>query len=298
LRDPALGAFPTALRETDFVLSIGKVLDFSAGFARPPALSENVPVIVIDPETNALDRASFLCGDRLISSIQADALDAAKALAKAAKPVDRSAWSARVTSALNHRKEISDAGNRIHAQSIGQAMQRIVESEDDVILCIDGGECGQWMQSSTNARTRLINGLSGAIGGIFCYAIAAKIARPDATVIAAMGDGTVGFHLAEFETAAREQANILAIVCNDALWNAEHQIQIRDYGIERTYGCEILANARYDQVASSLGCYGARVTSADAIDAAISDARNSGKPACLDIETASLPAPVYLPFED
>jgi acetolactate synthase-1/2/3 large subunit len=153
------------------------------------------------------------------------------------------------------------------------------------------------MQSATNAKTRLINGLSGAIGGILCYAIAAKLARPKAAVIAGMGDGTVGFHLAEFETAAREQANIVAIVCNDALWNAEHQIQIRDYGEDRTYGCGILPTARYDEAAAALGCHGARVDDATALDAAIAEARGSGKPACLDVTIASLPAPVYTPFE-
>ncbi len=297
LRDPALGAFPLVLKEADFILSIGKVLDFSAGFARPPALSENVPVIAIDPEAAALERAAFLCGDRLISSVQADSASAMAALTAAAQPVDRSEWSARVESALNHRDSNSDAGGRVHARSVGEAMQHIVETQDDVILCIDGGECGQWMQSSTNAKTRLINGLSGAIGGIFCYAIAAKIARPEATVIAAMGDGTVGFHLAEFETAAREKANIVAIVCNDALWNAEHQIQIRDYGIDRTYGCGILPDARYDQTAMALGCHGAHVVNSDDIGSALAEALAAGKPSCIDISTASLAAPVYTPFE-
>lgn len=296
MRDPALGAVPTILREADLIVSIGKVLDFATGFARAPAMADDVPVIVVDPDASALERAASLCGDRLVHTAQADAKAAITALTEAARPVARDAWSTRVETALNHRTETSDAGDRVHARSVGQAMQRLVESETDVILCIDGGECGQWMQSATKAKTRLVNGLSGAIGGILCYAIAAKIARPDATVIAGMGDGTAGFHLAEFETAAREGAGIIALVCNDSLWNAEHQIQIRDYGPDRTYGCAILADARYDQAAAALGCYGAQVTTSGNLDEALASARASGKPACIDISIASLPAPVYTPL--
>jgi len=151
------------------------------------------------------------------------------------------------------------------------------------------------MQSGTKAKTRLINGLSGAIGGILCYAIAAKIARPDATVIAGMGDGTVGFHLGELETAARENANIVALVCNDALWNAEHQIQIRDYGEDRTYGCGILPDARYDLVAEALGCHGSHVTDEAEIDAALS--AGSIDKAVLLVVTVALVEITFAKFE-
>ena len=39
-----------------------------------------------------------------------------------------------------------------------------------------------------------------------------------------MGDGTFGFHMAEFETAVRRNLPFVAIVGNDACWNAESQI--------------------------------------------------------------------------
>ena len=75
-----------------------------------------------------------------------------------------------------------------------------------------------------SARRRVINGVSGAIGGGLNYAIAAAKACPGAPILALMGDGTLGFHLAEFETAAREQLPFVAVVGNDQRWNAEHQI--------------------------------------------------------------------------
>ena len=45
-----------------------------------------------------------------------------------------------------------------------------------------------------------------------------------------MGDGTFGFHCAEIDTAVRYRLPFVAVVGNDARWNAEYQIQLRDYG--------------------------------------------------------------------
>ena len=45
-------------------------------------------------------------------------------------------------------------------------------------------------------------------------------------------------------------------VIADAAWNAEHQIQLRDYGAARTHGCALAPATRYDLVASALGGHG------------------------------------------
>ena len=74
-------------------------------------------------------------------------------------------------------------------------------------------------------------------------AVAARLAAPDRAVVAALGDGTFGFHAFELDTAARYGLPIVAVVGNDARWNAEHQLQIQHYGAERTVGCELCAVA-------------------------------------------------------
>ncbi|MEQ1727462.1 MAG: hypothetical protein ABL982_03700, partial [Vicinamibacterales bacterium] len=56
----------------------------------------------------------------------------------------------------------------------------------------------------------------------------------------------------EFETAVRHGTPFVAILGNDACWNAESQIQKRDYGADRMHGCALLP-ARYDMVVSALG---------------------------------------------
>jgi acetolactate synthase-1/2/3 large subunit len=169
-------------------------------------------------------------------------------------------------------------------------VQKHLDAAKPAILISDGGEFGQWAQACLSGPRRLINGPSGAIGGSLCYGIAAKKAEPDATVIAMMGDGTAGFHFSEFETAAREGAPFVAVIGNDACWNAEHQIQRNAYGPERAVGCELLPT-RYDAVATALGGYGELVQESAALRPALERALASRKPACVNVAIERLPAP-------
>ena len=142
-----------------------------------------------------------------------------------------------------------------------RALQPIFAQHPDAILVCDGGEIGQWPQAMLAPARRIINGPAGSIGSSIPFAIAARAADPQAPVIAVMGDGTFGFHMAEFDTAVRCNLPFVAVVGNDATWNAEHQIQLREYGPNRTHGCELLPS-RYDLVAQALGGHGELVTSA------------------------------------
>jgi acetolactate synthase-1/2/3 large subunit len=102
-----------------------------------------------------------------------------------------------------------------------------VERDNDTVLVCDGGDIGQWAQSILPVRQRMVNGVSGAIGSSLSLALAARYAKPGARVFAVLGDGTIGFHLSEFETAVRCNLPFVAVVGNDACWNAESQIQRR-----------------------------------------------------------------------
>jgi len=106
-----------------------------------------------------------------------------------------------------------------------------------------------------------------------------------------MGDGTVGFHLSEFETAVREDLPFVGIIGNDRRWNAEHQIQVRDFGADRTHGGGV-SDARYDAAMIALGGFGARITDLADLPGAVNAAVASGKPACIDVVIDGLPAPL------
>lgn len=292
LRDPALGAFVEVLNKADLVLGIGKVPDFTNGFMRPPAVAENLRLMFIDSETAALDRAKSLGGERVEVMAQADAAASVDALLKICEPMDRADWLGIVDDAVTYRTDPATAPG-IHPRAVCKGVQDALDAADEAILICDGGEFGQWAQALVHAPMRVTNGLSGAIGGGTCYAIGAKVARPDATVIVLMGDGTAGFYLAEFDTAVREKVAFTAVIGNDSCWNAEHHIQLRDYGENRTVGCTLNPDARYDLAAAGLGCHGANVTEESGFPAALQTALASGKTACLDVRIASLAAPVF-----
>ena len=296
LRDPALGAFPGVLAESDLVVLLGKAVDFSVGFARPPALDTAAELMVIDPDDRAIERAYRLAGGRIVLSACADPDLAADALAAAAAPAasDR-AWYDEVAAAVADRTVCAEAGVRFHPRFVCEAVQRVLDAAAEPILVCDGGEFGQWAQALCTAPTRIINGLSGAIGGGLCHALAAKLGRPEATVVAMMGDGTAGFHFAELDTAVREGAAFVNVIGNDFRWNAEHQIQLRDYGPERLIGCDLAPSARYDLAAAGFGCHGERVTDAAGLDTALARALASDRPACVNVEIDSVAAPVFSP---
>ena len=293
LRDPALGIFSGVLATADLVVLLGKAIDFSVGFARPPALDAAAVLIVIDPDDSTIDRAYRLAGDRIVLSICADSDFAADAIVAAATESSAQNWYEEVAGAIAERTVASEPEVGLHPRALCEAVQWVLDAAAEPILVCDGGEFGQWAQALCTAPTRVINGLSGAIGGGLCHALAAKIARPEATVIAMMGDGTAGFHFAELDTAVREGAAFVNVIGNDFCWNAEHQIQLRDYGPDRLIGCELAPSARYDLAAAGFGCHGEHVTDAAGLDAALARALASGRPACVNVEIDGVAAPVF-----
>ena len=204
----------------------------------------------------------------------------------------RAVWRAEANEFLAKRTRNGPPTARITPWEVTQAVQAQIDTATDPVLICDGGEFGQWAQAGLTAPRRVINGLSGAIGGGLSYAIAARASCPGATVFALMGDGTVGFHLAEFETAARYGLPFVAVVGNDRRWNAEHQIQLRDYGPDRLVGCD-LSDARYDLAVAALGGHGELVTAQGQLDGALTRAVASGLPALVNVQIDGRSAPEF-----
>jgi acetolactate synthase-1/2/3 large subunit len=297
LRDPSLGAFAEALARSDLVVVAGKRLDFTVGFGRPPAISASARVVVLDPDPSMIARATHMLGDRLALACQCEpaALLGRAARTRAMPP--RGDWLAEVAAAVASRSlptTAAPATGAIGPRALCDEVQRFLATARDAIVVCDGGEFGQWAQAFCRAPLRIVNGTSGAIGGGICYALAAKLARPDATVVALMGDGTSGFHFMEFDTAVRERAPFVAVIGNDLRWNAEHMIQVRTYGPDRLIGCGLAPTARYDEAAKALGGFGSAVSSVDALGDALRAAAASGLPACLNVALDGQPAPTFV----
>src|SRR5262249_19189092 len=133
---------------------------------------------------------------------------------------------------------------------------------------------------------------AGSIGAALPFAAAAKLALPKSRVVAMLGDGTFGFHCAEIDTAVRHELAYMAVVGNDACWNAEYQIQRRSYGPDGAHGCE-LKPPRYDQAAAGFGAHAEHVERPAELAGALARAAGAGRVACVNAMIERLPAPTY-----
>lgn len=291
IRDPSLGDLAGLLGSIDLMVLLGKALDYTLDFGAAAARAD---WIVIDPEAALLDRAARLL-PRLTLRARADPLAAIEDLLTAdcgsvsASP----AWSVRVADAVARRPTMATPAPHAtpNSASLCTAIGRAVAALEMPVLVCDGGEIGQWAQALISAPDRIINGVAGSIGSAVPFAIGAKLACPDRPVLAVSGDGAIGYHIAEFETAIREHVGFVAIVGNDGRWNAEHQLQLRNYGAARAFNCDLSPEARYDLVVTALGGHGELVTTEEGILPALHRALASGLPACVNVITEGIPAP-------
>ena len=294
LRAPRLGAFAEVLGDADLIVAIGKPLNFMVGFGDDAVLRSECRIIQIDPDDGVLGRDRERLGGRLSLQVQADAAGALEQLQASLVKHSTNGWVEEVNAAVQHRpaswkdKEAGDGA--IGPVDLANSIAPLLAKSPDASFIVDGGEIGQWCQAILDSNWAMINGPSGAIGGSIPYAIGAKAVRPGQSAITILGDGTAGFYLAEFETAVRENTPLVVIIGNDAKWNAEHQIQIREFGADRTHSCELTA-ARYDRVAAELGGHGELVTSLDQLGPALERAVASKKPACVNVMFEGQAAP-------
>jgi len=256
--DPALGRFAQVLKRADKVFLVHKRLDFTLKFGT--ALAEACEVV------------------------EADSLDVLEH-----ERSDTREWLDEVRAAIAWRPP--EWASLPVARAL-RSLQPILDGHPESVFVCDGGEFGQWAQACLTAPHRVINGVAGSIGAALPFALAARVARPDAPVLAFMGDGTFGFHPAEIDTAVRYRLPFVLVVGNDARWNAEYQIQLRAYGPDRLVGCELLPT-RYDQVAVAFGGHGELVTEAQELLPAVRRAIASKLPAVVNLMIEGLPAPVY-----
>ncbi len=297
VNDPGLGAFAEILAEADLVVLVGKPLDFTLKFGEAP-LPSSCRWIALDPDEALIARAAKALGARLVASGVADAVSALHALTRgaAASAAVPSGWRQQVSDALNHAPpqwaslRSSDAAH-LHPVEMCRTIGAFLAAHPHATYVCDGGEIGQWAQALVHPQRRLINGVAGTIGVSLPFAIAAQLAHPQQPVVAVMGDGTFGFHMAEFDTAVRYGIPLIAVVGNDARWNAEYQIQLRQYGAERARNCELLPS-HYERVAEALGGFGACVSTAEGLRTALEQAHRSGKPACINVMMESVAAPI------
>jgi acetolactate synthase-1/2/3 large subunit len=118
----------------------------------------------------------------------------------------------------------------------------------------------------------------------------AQIVRPDSRALVITGDGSLGFYLAEMDTAVRFNLPVILIVGNDGGWGIERELQRGTFGDDKTVACE-LRRTRYDLVMKAFGGDGEFVERPEQIRPALDRALRSDKPFLINVDIKGYASP-------
>jgi tartronate-semialdehyde synthase len=139
-------------------------------------------------------------------------------------------------------------------------------------------------QHGSGPRTYLASGGAGTLGYDLPAAIGAKVARPDRTAVAVMGDGGAAFTIEELAMACQFRIPIVMVIVNNGYLSLIRQNQ--RYAYEYEYGVDLTYDGLgidYVRLAEAFGAYGERVTEPEGIRPALERAAGCGRPAVVDI---------------
>ena len=156
---------------------------------------------------------------------------------------------------------------------------------EDTIFTNGAGNFSQWLHRFhryTGWRTQLAP-TSGAMGYGVPAAIAAKIARPERTVVCVAGDGDFLMTGQELATAVQYGAPIVVVVVNNGIYGTIRMHQEKHYP-GRVIGTDI-ANPHFAAFARSFGAVGEIVEETAQFAPALERCLASGKPAVIDVRT-------------
>jgi thiamine pyrophosphate-dependent acetolactate synthase large subunit-like protein len=174
----------------------------------------------------------------------------------------------------------------------------------DGILVRDGGATVifGWTYSQAKPHDVIWNQNFGHLGTGLPYAVGASVAeggkRP---VMLLTSDSAFLFHVAELETAARQNLPLVCVVGVDYQWGLEVGVYKRTFPQPSPQpGVHWSKDVRLDKVAEGFGCHGEYVEKEDEIGPAIQRAYASGKTAvvhvCIDPKANSEEMPKYDEF--
>ncbi|MGE2833713.1 thiamine pyrophosphate-binding protein [Mycobacterium sp. SMC-4] len=187
------------------------------------------------------------------------------------------------------------------ARYVVEATKAFDEYARDGIMVRDGGATVifQWTYSQTKPRDVIWNQNFGHLGTGLPYAVGASVAegrkRP---VMLLTSDSAFLFHVAELETAARENLPLVCVVGVDHQWGLEVGVYKRTFEQPSPQpGVHWSKDVRMDKIAEGFGCHGEYVEKDEEIGPAIQRAFASGKTAvvhvCIDPKANSEEMPKY-----
>ena len=123
-------------------------------------------------------------------------------------------------------------------------------------------------------------------------ALGVQAARPDTPVVALSGDGGIGYHVADLETAVREDLPVTVVVTNNDSLGSSKMSQMGTYNVD--VSTDFHPGVDYAQVARGFGAAGERIEDPDRFGPALSEAIAADEPTLLDVQVDPFAAPPIL----
>ena len=292
--DGSLNATARRFGEADVVLLLGKRLDHRFRYGQPPFFSPTANLIQVDPSPEEIGRNRGVSVG-IVGDIGAVVGQLTREAEKHSWPLDRNAsWLRQLkedrASWIKHLESFATEELPLHPMRVFKEVEPF--TDDNTILIFDGGDYAQWGRSYLKARKPGHWMRLGPLSQLGCglpFALAAKLARPDAKVLLFIGDGSFGFYAMEYDTAVRHDLAFTAIMGNDAAWGIDKNFQLAYYG--RAVGTD-LRFVHYEQVGEALGAYGEYVERSQELSPALQRAIASGRPSLINIPVKTVPSPL------
>ena len=120
-------------------------------------------------------------------------------------------------------------------------------------------------------------------------AIGVQKARPDDAVVALSGDGGIGYHIADLETAVREDLPLTVVIMNNDGLGSSKASQIGTDNFQ--YSTDFHDGVDYSAVARGFGCEGVKVEEADTFTEELESAIESDETTLIDVQVAPFELP-------
>jgi acetolactate synthase-1/2/3 large subunit len=277
-----------AFTNADLIVIVGTPFDFRMGYGRRLSSTATVVQIDLDYRTVGKNRDIDLgiVGDAgLVLSAAAQAASGRvengaarrKEWLEELRAVERQAFEKRLPRQLSDARPI-DPYRLVH--EINEFLT------EDSIYIGDGGDIvtfsGQVVQPKSPGHW-MDPGPLGTLGVGMAFAMAAKHARPDKEVLCLFGDGAFSLTGWDFETMVRFNLPFIGVIGNNSSMNQIRYGQAAKYGESRARVGNTLGDVRYDEFARMLGGHGEEVRDPADIRPALERARESGKPALINV---------------
>lgn len=283
---PALKAAP----EADVILALGCKFSYTMGHGAEPFWKDSQKLIQVDIDPSIIGRAKPITLG-IVGDCKLFLVKMLEEIKKSDK-IEKREW-------LNNLAEIRrDNKEKVNKKAMRdktpilpkRLIKEILENmDDDAMLIIDGGDIAAHMVEQVDyykdrhpLSTLQAIGM-GQLGTAIPYGIGAKLAHPDRQAVAITGDGSFMINIQDLETAVRlGLKNLIYVISNNSAWGMIKSGQKLFMG--KRYIDVDLPEFDFARCAEGFGCFGEVVTDPNELKKAFERAKNSGKPAVLDVK--------------